>query len=79
MTVHYLDPDKRPCSKSSAHMSFPRAAALPVSKLDLSAFAKRRLRAHGIVSALHLAEIALSHPHMLKTLTGASGGNAKHD
>lgn len=59
------------------HMSLPKAAALPVSRLSFAYTARRRLLAHGIVSALQLAEIASRAPHQLKHLTGISATKAR--
>lgn len=59
------------------HMSMPRAAALPVARLNFSYTAQRRLLAHGIASALQLAEIASRAPHQLKHLTGISPTKAR--
>lgn len=68
MTDHLMPP---------SYMSLPKAAALPVMKMGFSYAAKRRLIAHGIVSALQLAEIAARSPQMLKYLTGVSAVKAR--
>jgi Papain family cysteine protease len=59
------------------HMSLPKAAAFPVTRLGFAYTACRRLLAHGIVSALQLAEIASRAPHQLKHLTGISPTKAR--
>lgn len=59
------------------YMSLPKAASLPVRKMNFSYTARRRLLTHGIVSALQLAEIASRSPHQLKELTGISAAKAR--
>lgn len=59
-----------------SHMSLPRAAELPVLRMDFSDAVKKRMLDNGIVSALQVAEITARHPHLLKELTGISSERA---
>jgi len=63
--------------REPSRMTLPSAAAMPISKLDFSFTAKRRLRSLGIASALQLAEIADRDPGKLRHATGVTATRAR--